>query len=153
MTNLNWQDLPRKSTIKCGAGIYSERFRATDSATYRGYFGAEVDPTSAHLTPRMWISKKPGGKPLAVHDQAEQVGIPGEWTREVQVEFNRFIRARDANQPCISCGRQSGAKRNAGHYRPVGACPELRFCEINCHVQCEHCNSYNSGNLSLYRPA
>lgn len=27
MTNLNWQDLPRKSTIKCGAGIYSERFR------------------------------------------------------------------------------------------------------------------------------
>lgn len=64
MTNLNWQDLPRKSTIKCGAGIYSERFRATDSATYRGYFGAEVDTTSGHLTPRMWLSKKPGGKPL-----------------------------------------------------------------------------------------
>jgi len=75
----------------------------------------------------------------------------GKWTQEVQVEFNRYVRARDAGRPCISCGRNTGAKVNAGHYRPVGAFPELRFQEINCHAQCEHCNTYKSGNLTEYR--
>lgn len=41
---------------------------------------------------------------------------------------------------------------NAGHYLSVGAHPELRFDEANCHIQCEHCNSYKSGNQAQYRP-
>lgn len=77
----------------------------------------------------------------------------GQWVQEVQVEFNRFIRARDAGADCISCGRRSGAKVNAGHYRPIGGFPELRFNEINCYLQCEHCNTYKSGNLTEYRLA
>jgi hypothetical protein len=40
---------------------------------------------------------------------------------------------------------------NAGHYKPVGSHPELRFNEINCHLQSEHCNSYKSGNMVEYR--
>ena len=40
---------------------------------------------------------------------------------------------------------------NAGHYRSVGSCPELRFNEENCFLQCEHCNSYLSGNIIEYR--
>lgn len=39
MSDFDWQDQPRKATIKCGSGIYSERFRTTKSETYRGYFG------------------------------------------------------------------------------------------------------------------
>ena len=42
---------------------------------------------------------------------------------------------------------------NAGHYRSVGSCPELRYEELNCHLQCEHCNSYKSGNIEHYRPS
>jgi len=74
-----------------------------------------------------------------------------EWQKEAQAAFNAFIRARDRGRPCVSCNRSTGAKINAGHYRPVGSCPELRFNEINCHVQCEFCNNYKSGNLSEYR--
>jgi hypothetical protein len=74
-----------------------------------------------------------------------------EWIKDVQVEFNKFIRARDYGKPCISCQRNTGAKVNAGHYKPVGGFPELRFNEINCHLQCEHCNTYLSGNLTAYR--
>jgi hypothetical protein len=40
---------------------------------------------------------------------------------------------------------------NAGHYRSVGACPELRFHPMNVHLQCEHCNSHLSGNIIEYR--
>jgi len=71
---------------------------------------------------------------------------------EAQKEFNRWIRERDFGLPCISCGRSTDAKQNAGHYRSVGAAPQLRFNEDNCHKQCEHCNSYLSGNLVEYRP-
>lgn len=70
--------------------------------------------------------------------------------REAQKSFNKYIRLRDRNLPCISCGTQS-AKWDAGHYRTTGAAPELRFDEDNCHKQCMHCNSHRSGNIVPYR--
>ena len=82
----------------------------------------------------------------------KRIKTKAQWRIEAQTAFNAYIRARDEGQPCISCGRDTGAKRNAGHYRSVGAAPELRFDEHNCHAQCEHCNSYLSGNLVGYRP-
>lgn len=81
----------------------------------------------------------------------ERLKTRGEWAREAQAEFNAFIRARDHGKPCISCGRLTGAKINAGHYRSVGAFPELRFEERNVYVQCEHCNTHLSGNIAEYR--
>lgn len=74
-----------------------------------------------------------------------------EWLRDAQAAFNRYIRLRDDGLPCISCGRNTGAKMNAGHYLSVGAHPELRFNELNVHRQCEHCNSFKSGNQAEYR--
>ena len=72
---------------------------------------------------------------------------------EAQRAFNAWVRARDAGKPCISCGHPDDGtrKRNAGHYRPAGSNPALRFDEANCHGQCERCNSYLSGNLPAYR--
>lgn len=81
----------------------------------------------------------------------EKLKTRSDWMREAQIACNRYIRARDAGKPCISCWRNSGAKMNAGHYRSVGSCPELRFNELNIHLQCEHCNSYLSGNAIEYR--
>lgn len=74
-----------------------------------------------------------------------------DWLNDVQVVFNRYIRLRDKDNACISCGRSTGCKVNAGHYRSVGAAPELRFCEDNVHLQCEHCNCFNSGAAIDYR--
>ncbi|MBG3131782.1 recombination protein NinG [Proteus mirabilis] len=74
------------------------------------------------------------------------------FTKQAQAAFNAFIRERDKDESCISCGRNTGAKMNAGHYRTVGANPELRFDEDNCNIQCEHCNSYRSGNIEQYTP-
>lgn len=74
-----------------------------------------------------------------------------DWLREAQAAFNAFIRARDWDQPCISCGRYHDGKWNAGHYRSLGAQPALRFDENNVHKQCEPCNSHLSGNVVEYR--
>lgn len=71
---------------------------------------------------------------------------------KAQIAFNEFIRVRDSGHSCISCGRNTGAKMNAGHYRTVGASKETRYDETNCHLQCEHCNSHLSGNIGEYKP-
>ena len=47
--------------------------------------------------------------------------------REAQAAFNEWIRLRDADRPCVSCGRHHEGQYHAGHYRSVGANPELRF--------------------------
>ena len=81
----------------------------------------------------------------------ERLKTKGDWAREAQREFNRFIRERDWYQPCISCGRHHQGQYHAGHYRTVGANPELRFEESNCHRQCSACNNHLSGNITNYR--
>lgn len=72
---------------------------------------------------------------------------------EAQAAFNWYIRERDHALPCISCGRPNDGRhqRHAGHYKPVGSNPSLRFDEANCHAQCSVCNNHLSGNLVPYR--
>ena len=81
----------------------------------------------------------------------ERIKTRSEHLREAQTAFNAFIRERDKNEPCISCGRHHDGQYHAGHYRSVGACPELRFCEFNVHKQCSVCNNHKSGNIVEYR--
>jgi len=71
--------------------------------------------------------------------------------KKTQTLFNNYVRLRDCNDLCISCGRLHNGQYHAGHYRSVGSCPELRFCDDNCHKQCSPCNNYLSGNLIPYR--
>jgi hypothetical protein len=71
--------------------------------------------------------------------------------RETQVVFNEWIRLRDAALPCVSCGRHHEGQYHAGHYRTVGANPELRFQPLNVWKQCAPCNNHKSGDIVNYR--
>lgn len=78
--------------------------------------------------------------------------------REAQAAVNEYVRVRDAHLPCISCDSMpndndlmTGSRWDAGHYRSVGACPELRFEPLNIHRQCVKCNRNLSGNAVEYR--
>lgn len=73
-----------------------------------------------------------------------------EWLNEAQAIFNKWVRLRDKNLPCVSCGAIE-ASWDAGHYRSVGAAPGLRFNPDNVHKQCVHCNQHKSGNAIEYR--
>lgn len=70
---------------------------------------------------------------------------------KAQAVFNKFIRLRDKNLPCISCGHTDGRQFHAGHFKSAGQNPQLRFNELNVHKQCSICNNYKSGNLAEYR--
>ena len=88
----------------------------------------------------------------ALHNIAkERIKTRSDYLKDAQNVFNAFIRERDKNEPCISCGRYHSGQYHAGHYRSVGACPELRFCELNVHKQCSACNNHKSGNIVEYR--
>ncbi len=73
------------------------------------------------------------------------------WIKQAQQAVNAFIRERDRDLPCISCGTLTSAQWDAGHYRTTAAAPQLRFDERNIHKQCVVCNQYKSGNLVPYR--
>lgn len=74
------------------------------------------------------------------------------FTKQAQTAFNAFIRERDKDEPCISCGRFHEGQYHAGHYRTTKAMPELRFDEDNVHKQCAPCNNHLSGNIENYTP-
>jgi len=73
-----------------------------------------------------------------------------QWIKEAQSVFNKWIRARDKDLPCISCG-QHKQTYDAGHYRTTAAAPELRFNEFNVHKQCVQCNQHQHGNVTAFR--
>lgn len=74
-----------------------------------------------------------------------------QYMKETQAVFNEWVRARDAALPCVSCGRFHEGQWHAGHYRTVGANPELRFDPLNVHKQCAPCNNHKSGDIVNYR--
>lgn len=92
-----------------------------------------------------------------IRERKERLKTRGDYIREAQRDFNAWIRERDHDQPCISCGKPaeygggSGVYWHAGHYRTTKAAPELRFEPLNVHKQCSQCNNHDSGNILEYR--
>jgi len=68
---------------------------------------------------------------------------------KAQKVFNEYIRLRDRNRPCISCGEFKVLQ--AGHFFPVGSFDSLRFDENNCFGECEQCNCIDVNHLYKFR--
>lgn len=66
---------------------------------------------------------------------------------------HKFIRLRDKDEPCISCGKifKHGETTHASHYMSDGNNSRTRYDERNIHKSCVKCNAYQSGNLANYR--
>jgi hypothetical protein len=73
-----------------------------------------------------------------------------DYIKLAQTVFNKYIRLRDAGNVCISCQKKP-LKKNSGHFYNANNHWNVRFNELNVHLQCEHCNTYLSGNLINYR--
>jgi hypothetical protein len=68
--------------------------------------------------------------------------------KKAQEAFNAYIRARDKDKGCISCGAKV---QEAGHYFSQGHHSALRYNEVNTNGQCCRCNKFLHGNLIHYR--
>ena len=67
---------------------------------------------------------------------------------KTQSVFNKWIRTRDKEKGCISCGAEV---TEAGHYYSQGHHSALRYSEVNTNGQCTRCNRWLHGNLIHYR--
>lgn len=73
-----------------------------------------------------------------------------DYIKLLQIVFNKYIRLRDKNLPCISCGRTIVEEFHAGHY--IASTYQIhRFNEFNVNKQCSFCNTHLRGNLLDYR--
>lgn len=86
-----------------------------------------------------------------VKTRKEKSMTRGERIARAQAAVNALVRARDADLPCISCGRFHDGQWHAGHYRSRGAAPHLALDMRNIHKQCQPCNTHLHGNLIGYR--
>ena len=85
----------------------------------------------------------------SIRDRQLKLKRRQDWIKDLQVIFNKFIRLRDKDDPCISSGLYDheindylvGGKWDAGHYLSVGAHPELRFNEFNVNKQSKSDNA------------
>ena len=92
----------------------------------------------------------------ADRERKEKLKSRREWEKEAQVAFNAYIRARDADKPCICCGLPLlagavGGGYDCGHYRSTGSAPHTRFIEDNAHGQRKQCNRWGAGRAVDYR--
>lgn len=88
-----------------------------------------------------WRERKADVKPLK------------HWEDLTQRVVNDYIRERDRELPCISCGTFTTVQWEAGHFRSRGAASHLRYNEDNIHKQCHRCNAELSSNAIPYRIA
>ena len=90
----------------------------------------------------------------ADRERKEAIKTLPQLAKEAEREVNRYVRARDANDGCISCDKPAtwNGQWHASHFRSVGAAPQLRFNLWNIHKSCSICNNWKSGNISDYTP-
>ena len=81
----------------------------------------------------------------------EELMTVQDWIKIAQQTFNKYIRLRDKDKGCISCGKQLTSKFDAGHFYNANNHWAVRFDERNVHGQCVNCNQHKHGNLLEYR--
>lgn len=81
----------------------------------------------------------------------EELMTLSDYVKIAQQVFNKYIRLRDKDKGCISCGKQLDKKHDAGHYFNANNHWAVRFHPDNVHGQCVECNQWKHGNLIEYR--
>ena len=83
---------------------------------------------------KQWVKRK--------KELKEELETVQSLMKKAQKVFNEFIRLRDKDKPCISCGRELKGKFDCGHFWSSGGHKFLTFNEWNCHGQCVACNQH-----------
>lgn len=74
-----------------------------------------------------------------------------DYKSEAKSMFQLFIRLRDKDKPCISCGTLETKLWDGGHYKKAELYYGVTFNENNVHKQCRKCNRFLGGNELNYR--
>ena len=141
------------SKRKCkSCGEYVRDFIVTPKGVFCN-FDSAAKYAYANKSKGAEIKRKSQKKKDAVRKKA--LKSASDYIKEAQAAVNKYIRLRDRNKPCVSCGcelsNNYGGTTDCGHYRSRGSASHLRFNLLNMAAQCSRCNRYLSGNVVEYR--
>ena len=146
----------KQKKCKCGCGDSFVPRRSTDKWVNSDHY-------------RTWLLNTPEGqkeiekKALRAKKQVERnerdsdnrirekLKTLGKFESEAKTEFQKYIRKRDAEFPCISCGTVTADLWDGGHFKKAEIYSGVIFDEMNCHKQCRKCNRFLGGNELNFR--
>jgi len=147
---------PKQKTCLCPCG---EKFTPTalgQKWVNQGHYAKWLTETEAgqkEVAKKMEKAKKQVAKVEREADDKirEKLKTLGKFESEAKTEFQRYIRKRDAELPCISCGTMTTDLWDGGHFKKAELYSGVIFDEMNCHKQCRKCNRFLGGNELNFR--
>ena len=98
----------------------------------------------------VWIAKAKATQWKAKKRRMKaELKTTSDYVKEAQKWTNRFVRLRDKDKGCISCGEKFTGKFDAGHFFAATK-SSTRFDLRNISGQCVLCNQHKHGNLYQY---
>lgn len=82
---------------------------------------------------------------------SEKLKTLSQYESEAKKSFQHWVRLRDKDENCISCGGNEKDLWDGGHFKKAEIYSGVIFNLANCHKQCRKCNRYLNGNELLYR--
>lgn len=86
-----------------------------------------------------------------LNDKKKELLTLSDHLKLTQMVVNKYIRLRDKDELCISCGKKINGVEHASHYLSSGGHSNIRFHEDNIWKSCYKCNVMLSGNPTSYR--
>lgn len=86
----------------------------------------------------------------ATKERRKELAPLQHFKKAAEKAVNAFVRERDAEQPCISCGTNDALEWHAGHFIPVGRSSFLRYTPANIAKQCSACNVFGAGKATEF---
>ena len=75
----------------------------------------------------------------------------GQYEADAKKSFQKWVRLRDKDENCISCGGNNKDLWDGGHFKKAEIYSGVIFNPDNCHKQCRKCNRFLGGNELMYR--
>jgi len=132
----------------CGTKTLKRTFGLCDSCLYDFYTKDERGKI-IFFQKRTALQKSQRKEQKAV--LKEKLKTLSQYEADAKKSFQKWIRLRDNEQPCISCPTSTADLFDGGHYLKAELFSGLIFDERNCHKQCRKCNRFLNGNELQYR--
>jgi hypothetical protein len=84
-------------------------------------------------------------------DLRQKLKTLSDYEAEAKKVFQKWVRFRDKDLNCISCGTTKAKTWHGSHYFSANLYSGLIFDERNVHKSCDYCNVFLHGNLLEYR--
>lgn len=132
----------------CGKETFKTTYGLCDSCLYDFY---TTDERGKVIFEKRKLKVKQTKDKAFKDDLRQKLKTLSDYEAEAKKVFQKWVRLRDIELKCISCGTQNPKLWHGGHFKKSEIYSGLIFDERNVHKQCSRCNVFLNGNEGEYR--